>query len=185
MRPDSVSTDIDGLLAVCGQAQEIDLTVVGPEVALLAGIVDAFEQSGLRIFGPARESCPAGRLQSLCQRADAALWHIPTGRFAVVFVSFGGRPITPGRIWGAKPRNAPLVVKADGEAAGKGVSYLPRGKRRRRNALRRLYHGESKVFGASGETVVIEEFLEGQEASLMAFTDGVTRCVPMLACPRP
>jgi phosphoribosylamine--glycine ligase len=165
--------DVDALLAFALDNQ-IDLTVVGPEVPLIAGIVDAFEQKGLRIFGPARE--PAQLEGSKAYAKGLMLrYGIPTGHFAVfssleaarhyVRTHFDGHPETP------------LVVKADGEAAGKGV-FICQSQAEAQNALTQLM--EDRVFGVSGETVVVEEFLQGEEASLMAFTDGTT-VVPMVA----
>ena len=166
-------TDSEGLLAFAME-NGIDLTVVGPEVPLIAGIVDLFEQRGLRIFGPARE--PAQLEGSKAYAKGVMLrYNIPTAHFAV----FESQPAASRYLkshFEAHPE-APLVVKADGEAAGKGV-YICRTDEDGQNALRQIM--EDRVFGASGDAVIIEEFLEGEEASLMAFTDGTT-IVPMLA----
>lgn len=165
--------DIDGLLAFALDHQ-IDLTVVGPEVPLIAGIVDAFEQKGLRIFGPARE--PAMLEGSKAYAKGLMLrYGIPTGHFAV-FSSLEAARHYVSTHFSENPE-APLVVKADGEAAGKGV-FICRSDAEAQGALSKLM--EDRVFGASGETVVVEEFLEGEEASLMAFTDGTT-ILPMIA----
>jgi phosphoribosylamine--glycine ligase len=166
-------TDSDGLLAFAVE-NGIDLTVVGPEVPLIAGIVDLFEQRGLRIFGPARE--PAQLEGSKAYAKGLMLrYNIPTAHFAV----FGSQDAASYYLkshFEAQP-DAPLVVKADGEAAGKGV-YICRTNADGQSALRQIM--EERIFGASGDAVIIEEFLEGEEASLMAFTDGTT-IVPMLA----
>ena len=166
-------TDSDGLLAFATE-NGIDLTVVGPEVPLIAGIVDLFEQRGLRIFGPARE--PAQLEGSKAYAKGVMLrYNIPTAHFAV-FASQDAAAYYLKSHFEAHPE-APLVVKADGEAAGKGV-FICRTEADGQNALHQIM-GE-RVFGASGDAVIIEEFLEGEEASLMAFTDGTT-IVPMLA----
>ena len=166
-------TDSDGLLAFATE-NGIDLTVVGPEVPLIAGIVDLFEQRGLRIFGPARE--PAQLEGSKAYAKGVMLrYNIPTAHFAV-FESQDAASHYVKSHFEAHPE-APLVIKADGEAAGKGV-YICRTDADGQNALRQIM--EERVFGASGDAVIIEEFLEGEEASLMAFTDGTT-IVPMLA----
>ncbi len=166
-------TDIDGLLQFAVD-NGIDLTVVGPEVPLIAGIVDLFEQRGLRIFGPARE--PALLEGSKAYAKGLMLrYGIPTAYFAA-FDNHSDASHYLHSHFQAQP-NAPLVVKADGEAAGKGV-FICRTDTEAQEALGQIM--QERVFGASGDTVVIEEFLEGEEASLMAFTDGTT-IVPMLA----
>jgi phosphoribosylamine--glycine ligase len=166
-------TDSEGLLAFAVE-NGIDLTVVGPEVPLIAGIVDLFEQRGLRIFGPARE--PAQLEGSKAYAKGLMLrYGIPTAHFAV-FTSQEAASYYLKSHFEAHPE-APLVVKADGEAAGKGV-FICRTDEDAQSALHQIM--EERVFGASGDAVIVEEFLEGEEASLMAFTDGTT-IVPMLA----
>ena len=166
-------TDSEGLLAFAVE-NGIDLTVVGPEVPLIAGIVDLFEQRGLRIFGPARE--PAQLEGSKAYAKGLMLrYNIPTAHFAV-FTSQDAASYYLKSHFESHPE-APLVVKADGEAAGKGV-FICRTDDDGQNALHQIM--QERVFGASGDTVIVEEFLEGEEASLMAFTDGTT-IVPMLA----
>jgi len=166
------ATDSEGLLRFAGE-NGIDLTVVGPEVPLIAGIVDLFEQRGLRIFGPARE--PALLEGSKAYAKGLMLRHgIPTAHFAV-FTSHEAASYYCRTHFEAQA-GAPLVVKADGEAAGKGV-FICRTDEEAQAALTQIM--AERVFGASGDTVVVEEFLEGEEASLMAFTDGTT-IVPML-----
>ena len=151
----------------------IDLTVVGPEVPLIGGIVDLFEQRGLRIFGPARE--PALLEGSKAYAKGLMLrYNIPTAYFAS-FTSFDAASYYVRTHFEAQA-DAPLVVKADGEAAGKGV-FICRTNAEGQDALAQIM--QERVFGESGDTVVVEEFLEGEEASLMAFTDGTT-IVPMI-----
>ncbi len=166
------ATDSEGLLRFAVE-NGIDLTVVGPEAPLIAGIVDLFEQRGLRIFGPARE--PALLEGSKAYAKGLMLRHgIPTAHFAA-FTSQEAASYYCRSHFGAQA-NAPLVVKADGEAAGKGV-FICRSDDEAQAALTQIM--AERVFGESGDTVVVEEFLEGEEASLMAFTDGTT-IVPML-----
>ena len=166
------ATDIDGLLQFAVD-NGIDLTVVGPEIPLIAGIVDAFEQKGLRIFGPAREPAmiegSKGYAKGLMLR-----YGIPTADF-VTFSSPEPALLYIQNQFSANP-GRPIVLKADGEAAGKGV-FICRTEAEARDAVNKIM--VEQIFGASGETLVIEEFLEGQEASLMAFTDGTT-LVPMI-----
>ena len=165
-------TDSDGLLDFAIE-NGIDLTVVGPEIPLIAGIVDQFEQRGLRIFGPARE--PALLEGSKAYAKGLMLrYGIPTAHFAA-FTSYEAASYYLKSHFDAQPQ-APLVVKADGEAAGKGV-FICRTDDEAQDALRKIM--TDRIFGASGDTVVVEEFLEGEEASLMAFTDGTT-IIPML-----
>ncbi len=164
--------DIDGLLLFASDNQ-IDLTVVGPEVPLIAGLVDRFEQRGLRIFGPAREPAllegSKAYAKGLMLRAG-----IPTAHFAV-FTSRDAALHYAQNHFAHNPQ-APLVVKADGEAAGKGV-FICRSAADAQDAIDQIM--AQRVFGASGDVVVLEEFLQGREASLMAFTDGFS-ILPML-----
>lgn len=166
------SHDIDGLLLFASDSQ-IDLTVVGPEVPLIAGIVDRFEQRGLRIFGPARE--PAALEGSKAYAKGLMLRAgIPTAHFAV-FTSRDAAQHYAQTHYTQSP-DEPLVVKADGEAAGKGV-FICRSSAEAQEAIDQVMI--QRIFGASGDVIVLEEFLQGQEASLMAFTDGFS-ILPML-----
>lgn len=167
------ATDINALLAFAAE-NGIDLTVVGPEIPLIAGIVDAFERQGLRIFGPARE--PAMIEGSKAYAKDLMVrYGIPTAAYAVFDTPEAARLNGRDQL-NARP-GKPVVVKADGEAAGKGV-YICHTPEDIDDAIDRIM--VERIFGASGSKVVIEEFIEGQEASLMAFTDGTT-LVPMIA----
>jgi len=164
------ASDVDGLAAFAAE-NGIDLTVVGPEIPLIAGIVDVFERQGLRIFGPARE--PAMIEGSKAYSKDLmARYGIPTADYQVF-----GEP-EPARQYALEQMeaNGTIVIKADGEAAGKGV-YICRTVDDVDDAINKVM--VEKVFGASGNRLVVEEFLEGQEASLMAFTDGTT-IIPMI-----
>lgn len=162
------ATDIAGLVAFA-ESQAIDLTVVGPEMPLIAGIVDAFEAKGLRIFGPAREPAllegSKAYAKGIMLRAN-----IPTARFGIF-----DEPDVARAYLRSQP--FPLVVKADGAAAGKGV-VVARDYADADAAVRRFM--EERVFGVAGDRVVIEECLMGEEASVMAFCDGDT-IVPLIA----
>lgn len=165
--------DIEGL-AGFAEAQSIDLTVVGPEAPLAAGIVDRFEARGLRIFGPATD--PARIEASKAFAKDLMLrYGIPTADYracasadvahAEIRAHFGaGRE--------AQPR---LVVKADGLAAGKGV-IIAQNENEAHHAVD-VIMGE-RVFGTAGDRIILEEFLDGPEISVMAFSDG-EHVVPM------
>ena len=167
---DAKPTDAGALLAAA-RAHAIDLTVVGPEMSLEAGVVDAFEAEGRRIVGPTQA---AARIESskafakrLMERAG-----IPTGR-AEVFTSYGEAreyvSLTP----------APVVIKADGLAAGKGVRVCET-TAEALDALREAM--EERVFGDAGSQVLVEECLTGQEISVFTFTDGVHLSPLLAAC---
>lgn len=160
--------DIDGLL-VFAEHQNIDLTVVGPEKPLIAGIVDAFEARGQRIFGPSKEPAQLegskAFAKQLMQQAG-----IPTAPFEIFTSPEAARAYL-------REATFPIVVKADGEAAGKGV-VVAADFAEADDAIRKMM--EERVFGASGDTVVIEACLTGPEASIMAFVDGDT-VRPMIA----
>lgn len=149
--------------------EQIDLTVVGPEAPLVAGIVDLFQASGLRAFGP---SARAALLEGSKLFAKEAMvrYGIPTAGFQV-FREFG-----PACRY-LRSLNGPCVVKADGLAAGKGVIVADN--QAEASAAVRLIMDE-RAFGAAGDAVIIEERLEGEEVSVLAFTDGQT-VLPMVA----
>ena len=153
---------IDQLLEFA-QENEIGLTVVGPEQPLVMGIVDRFQEKGLRIFGP---SARAAELEgsktfskNIMKKYDLLTAEYETftsHEKAILYVD---------------KENGPIVVKASGLAAGKGV-ILCRNAEEGRNAVDTIM--KDKSFGSAGDEVVIEEFLEGQEVSVLAFTDGNT-----------
>lgn len=139
----------------------IDYTVVGPEMPLAEGITDAFEAAGLKVFGPSKAGALIESSKAFAKEImDAA--RVPTAR-AEVF-----NQLEPAlaclRSWGA-----PVVIKADGLAAGKGV-VVARTLAEAEEAVRANL--EKRQFGEASGRVLIEEFLEGEEASLLAFTDG-------------
>jgi len=154
-------------LTIFARSRKIDLTLVGPEAPLAAGLVDLFQKEGLAIFGPTQK---AARLESSKAFAKEFMhkYHIPTASYevfsdhrqALVFI---------------RRANFPLVIKASGLAAGKGA-IIVRDKEEAEQTLQEMM--VEKVFGQAGEEVVIEDFLEGEELSLMAFCDGKT-IVPM------
>lgn len=154
--------DVDGLLKFAVE-RGIDLTVAGPEQPLVLGIVDAFMSRGLTIFGPTKA---AARLEGSKAFAKdfMARHHIPTARSK----NFkAGQRKEAGQY--AKELGNPLVVKADGLAAGKGVLICEK-KEAVDQALGDIM--DRKVFGSAGELVVVEEFLRGEEASVFAVCDG-------------
>jgi phosphoribosylamine--glycine ligase len=152
--------DIDALLDFA-QAEKIDLTVVGPEVPLTLGIVDRFQAAGLEIFGPNQAAARIEGSKSFSKDLMAK-YAIPTAAYR----TFTERDAALTYI---KAQGAPIVVKADGLAAGKGV-IVAMTEEQAIAAVDDIML--DKVFGAAGASVVIEEFMEGEEASFFAFTDG-------------
>ena len=167
---DIASDDTQGL-AAAAQSHKIDLTVVGPEGPLSQGIIDVFQGRNLLIVGPSKA---AARIESSKAFARELMQRkgIPCARGAV-FQSFS----EAARYIQSQP--APIVVKADGLAAGKGV-VVAQSKDEAMEALRDAM--ETRVFGAAGDKVVIEECLTGREVSLLAFTDGTTVLPMVPAC---
>jgi phosphoribosylamine--glycine ligase len=143
------------------QEEGIDLTFVGPENPLLDGIVDQFEEAGLRIYGPRKSAAIIEGSKSFAKDLMKK-YNIPTGRYEV-FTS------TEEAIAYLEQQGAPIVIKADGLAAGKGV-VVAQTLDEAKQAVQEMM-AEAK-FGEAGHRVVIEEFLSGQELSLMAFVDG-------------
>lgn len=145
------------------QRERIDLTIVGPEVSLTLGLVDEFEKHGLRVFGPNRQ---AARLEGSKAFAKELMKQqgVPTAAFGVFTDPEEARDYIQGI-------GAPVVVKADGLAAGKGV-FVCVTVEEALAAIEKIMR--ARVFGDAGKQVVIEEFLEGEEASFLAFTDGKT-----------
>ena len=165
--------DLDAL-AEFAEASRIDLTVVGPEAPLIAGIVDRFEGRGLRIFGP---SADPARLEGskIFAKQLMRTAGIPTAAFQVCDAFEAGHQYVQ-QHYAAHGPDAKLVLKADGLAAGKGV-IIADSESEAETALHRMM--QERIFGAAGERVVIEECLVGEEASIMAITDGTT-IVPLL-----
>ncbi len=158
--------DIDGLLAFA-RKESVDLTLVGPEGPLSLGIVDRFTDAGLRIFGP---SGKAAVIEGSKQFAKDLMkkYGIPTAEYGVFTDKAAAEEYV-------RKQGAPIVVKADGLAAGKGVVVAETVE----EALKAVdLIMSQKAFGAAGDRVVVEECLRGEEASFMAFSDGST-VVPM------
>ena len=157
---DIEATDIERLAAFAKE-KKIDLTVVGPEAPLVAGIVDIFEQKSLKIFGPSQK---AARLEGSKVFAKEFMrkFNIPTAPFKVfddmneAMEFLKGSPL-------------PLVVKADGLAAGKGV-FICAKIQEARDAVEQIMG--QKIFKEAGSRIIIEECLIGEEASILAISDG-------------
>ena len=160
-------TDIDGLLGLAAQ-KSVDLTVVGPEAPLSIGIVDRFRAAQLPVFGPTRAAAEIETSKafskSLMRRAG-----VPTARAETCTGLAEAREAL--RRFGA-----PVVVKASGLAAGKGV-IVCQTIDEAEQAIESMLSSHS--FGAAGDTILIEEFMEGEELSLFAISDG-TRAVPLV-----
>lgn len=148
---------------------QVDLTVVGPEIPLVLGITDYFAEQGLKVFGP---TAAAAQLEGskVYAKELMAKYHIPTARFRVFTESVAAQEFI-------RQINGPVVIKADGLAAGKGV-VVAATTDEAVAAVQDMM--DNHVFGAAGGRIVVEECLIGQEASLLAFTDGNT-VVPMVA----
>ena len=159
-------TDLDGLLQLA-RDEGVALTVVGPEGPLVAGVVDRFRAAGLRVFGP---SAAAAQLEgSKAYAKDFLARHrIPTAFYSVF------TQVEPALAY-VRDKGAPIVVKADGLAAGKGV-IVAMTLAEAEDAVRDMLSGNA--FGEAGARVVIEEFLEGEEASFISMVDGRT-ALPM------
>src|SRR5262245_50119009 len=166
---DIKATDIPRLVKFA-QTEKIDLTVVGPEAPLVAGIVDEFLKAGLRVFGPTKK---AAELEGSKKFAKELMRKaaVPTAEFRVFTNAAEAQSYVDERI------AERMVIKADGLASGKGV-FVCSTKDEARDAIRRLL--VLREFGAASERIVIEERLDGQEASLLALVDGHT-IVPLEA----
>ena len=152
--------DVGGLLTFALQ-NAIDLTIIGPEVPLVKGIVDSFVQAGLQCFGPTAKAAQLEGSKSYC-KDFMARYQIPTAAYQ----SFTD---TAQAIAYIKKHGAPIVVKADGLAAGKGV-IVAQTEQEAIAAVEDMLSGNS--FGDAGHRVVIEEFLAGEEASFIVIADG-------------
>lgn len=155
------ATDLEGL---CNFAKnnQIDLTVVGPEVPLVAGIVDVFEKEGLKVFGPNKE-CATFEGSKKFTKEFLMRHHIPTARYQSFTKEEQEEAIASLSCF-----SLPVVIKADGLAAGKGVLIC--------DTYESAQAGIEEIFAdkfeGAGECIVIEEFLTGTEASLLCFVDG-------------
>ena len=165
--PGNVRVDVMGQggfaeLAAYAKRQSIDLTVVGPEAPLCSGLVDAFQKEGLPVFGPSRAAA-ALEADKAYARDFMRRHRIPSPEFAVF------EQLQAAEKYLEELSEGPVVVKAAGLAAGKG-SIVCENRSQAVRAVKQLM-GE-KVFGSAGDKVVIEEFMEGEEASILALCDG-------------
>ena len=160
--------NLDGLLAFAQQNQ-IDLTVVGPEVPLTMGIVDKFQAQGLKIFGPSGKAAEIEGSKTFAKDLMAK-YNIPTAKYGAFTDAAEAKAFLD-------TVGLPCVVKADGLAAGKGV-LICETKAEAEEAIADIL--VDNKFGSAGSRVVVEEFLTGQEVSMLAFTDGKT-VVPMVS----
>jgi phosphoribosylamine--glycine ligase len=158
-------------LAEAAQEYRVDLTVVGPEVPLSLGIVDLFQSLGLPIFGPTQA---ATRLESskVFSKELMQKYGIPCARGEVFSSMSQAKEYV-------KSHSAPMVVKADGLAAGKGVTVAA-SQEKALEAVSDIM--EKKILGAAGDRVIIEKCLNGSEVSLLTFTDGRTVRPMVPAC---
>lgn len=152
--------DLAGLLAFA-RKEAVDLTVVGPELPLTLGIVDLFEEHGLKIFG-ARKNAAIIEASKAFSKDLMKKYQVPTAAYEVF------TEVAPAIAFLDK-LGIPVVIKADGLAAGKGV-IIAQSRAEAVAAVTDMLSGNA--FGAAGARVVIEEFLRGEEASFLAFTDG-------------
>ena len=166
-----VALNLDDLEKVADFAEDngIDLTVVGPEATLVAGIADVFKRRGLPVFGPSKAAAQLEGSKAFSKELMAK-YDIPTAFFKVC------EDIETAKAY-VEEKGAPIVVKADGLAAGQGV-VVAMTKEEALAAIDDMMGDQ--IFGNAGARVVLEEFMEGEEASLLAFTDGKT-VVPMIA----
>ena len=158
--------DIDGLLGIAREEQ-VGLTLVGPEQPLVAGIVDRFTAAGLDCFGPTAEAAQLEGSKAFC-KAFLERHGIPTATHRTF------SEIDPALAW-IRERGAPIVVKADGLAAGKGV-VVAQSTDDAEQAVRDMLG--ARRFGDAGRRIVVEDFLDGEEASFMALVAG-GRVLPM------
>jgi phosphoribosylamine--glycine ligase len=164
-----ISVDDFEELARFAHENQVDLTVVGPEVPLAQGIVDGFQKQGLRIFGPS-QSAAALEASKVFAKDFMSEMGIPTASYRV----FSDHDEALSYVNIIKP---PVVVKADGLAAGKGV-IVCQDRPEAEDALKTIMI--ERAFGSAGDRVIVEDCLQGEEASLLAFTDG-KQVVPMIS----
>ena len=158
-----VAGSIEDNAAVVKFAQEkkIDLVVVGPEVPLTNGVVDALRAAGIKAFGPTKAAAELEGSKSFSKNIMKK-YGIPTAKYEVFTDADAARAYI-------EKEGAPIVIKADGLAAGKGV-IVAETKEQALDAVHEIM--DDAAFGKAGSRVVIEAFMEGEEASLLAFTDG-------------
>ncbi len=163
-----ISVDDHAAVASLCKDKQIDLVIVGPEAPLAAGLVDSLSAEGIRCFGPSQAAAQI-EASKVFAKDFMARHNIPTARYAA-FRQFDEA------VQYLESLDYPVVIKASGLAAGKGV-ILPETLEEAKSTLKAILL--DKAFGEAGNEVVIEERMSGQEVSLMAFTDGIS-VVPML-----
>lgn len=149
-------------LVTFAKEKEIDLSIVGPEQPLLEGIVNHFQAAGLKIFGPTQEAALLEGSKSFAKEVMLSA-NVPTASYQA-FDKFEDAILFLG-----EQKKYPIVIKADGLAAGKGV-IIAQTKDEALTTVEQLM--KEQIFGESGSKIIIEEFLEGEEFTLMAFVDG-------------
>lgn len=154
------ATDVSGLLNFA-QQEQIDLTIVGPEAPLVIGVVDSFQKAGLKIFGPTKSASQLEGSKAFT-KDFLARHNIPTAQYQ------NFTELEPALAY-IREKGAPIVIKADGLAAGKGV-IVAMTLEEAEAAVNDMLAGNA--FGDAGHRVVIEEFLEGEEASFIVMVDG-------------
>ncbi len=154
------ATDVPALVAFA-QKEQIDLTIVGPEAPLVIGVVDAFREAGLTIFGPTQSAAQLEGSKAFT-KDFLARHQIPTAEYQ------NFTEVEPALAY-LREKGAPIVIKADGLAAGKGVIVAMTLKEAQDAVCDML---EGNAFGNAGSRVVIEEFLDGEEASFIVMVDG-------------
>ncbi len=159
---DIAATDIEAMVAFAKQ-EKMDLVVVAPDDPLAMGMVDALEAEGIRAFGP-RKNAAIIEASKAFSKELMKKYHIPTAEYETFSDAEKALEYV-------KTAKIPLVVKADGLALGKGV-LICKTRQEAEQAVRQVML--EKAFGAAGNTVVIEEFLEGPEVSVLTFTDSHT-----------
>ncbi|MGQ5287950.1 phosphoribosylamine--glycine ligase [Pectobacterium actinidiae] len=154
------ATDIPALVAFA-QENHIDLTIVGPETPLVIGVVDAFQNAGLKIFGPTQGAAQLEGSKAFT-KDFLARHNIPTAEYQ------NFTEVEPALAY-VRSKGAPIVIKADGLAAGKGV-IVAMTLQEAENAIQDMLAGNA--FGDAGHRIVVEEFLDGEEASFIVMVDG-------------
>ncbi|MCU1799849.1 phosphoribosylamine--glycine ligase [Pectobacterium polaris] len=157
---DIAATDIPALVAFA-QENHIDLTIVGPETPLVIGVVDAFQSAGLKIFGPTQSAAQLEGSKAFT-KDFLARHNIPSAEYQ------NFTEVEPALAY-VRSKGAPIVIKADGLAAGKGV-IVAMTLQEAENAIQDMLAGNA--FGDAGHRIVVEEFLDGEEASFIVMVDG-------------
>ncbi|ACX86083.1 phosphoribosylamine/glycine ligase [Pectobacterium parmentieri WPP163] len=157
---DIAATDIPALVAFA-QENHIDLTIVGPETPLVIGVVDAFQSAGLKIFGPSQAAAQLEGSKAFT-KDFLARHNIPSAEYQ------NFTEVEPALAY-VRSKGAPIVIKADGLAAGKGV-IVAMTLQEAENAIQDMLAGNA--FGDAGHRIVVEEFLDGEEASFIVMVDG-------------